>query len=61
MNLQLASAMTFLTRAPRLWSTLITVMRNSSANAVVTTGLSGAISIPVIRISGHNVRAGIGA
>jgi hypothetical protein len=36
-------------------------MRTFSANAIVTTTLAGAISIPVIRISGHNVRAGIGA
>jgi hypothetical protein len=36
-------------------------MRNLSANAIVTTGLAGAVSIPVIRISGPNVRAGIGA
>jgi hypothetical protein len=36
-------------------------MRILSANAIIRTGLSGAVSIPVIRISGHNVRAGIGA
>jgi hypothetical protein len=42
-------------------------MRSYSANAIVTTGLAGAtgvagaVSIPVIRISGDNVRAGIGA
>lgn len=50
-----------LTAAPRVWSTLFIVMRNFSANAIVTTSIFGAISIPVIRISGHNVRAGIGA
>jgi len=56
-----------------LWFTLITVMRSFSDNAIVTTGFvradgvvgaagfPRAISIPVIRISGHNVRAGIGA
>jgi hypothetical protein len=32
-----------------------------SANAKVNTVIAGAISIPVIRISGHNVRAGNGA
>jgi hypothetical protein len=36
-------------------------MRSFSANAIVISGFPGAISIPVIRISGHNVRAGIGA
>jgi hypothetical protein len=36
-------------------------MRSFSANAIVTTSIAGAISISVIRISGHNVRAGIGA
>ena len=36
-------------------------MRIFSANAIVTAEVVGVISIPVIRISGHNVRAGIGA
>ena len=36
-------------------------MHSLSANAIVTTGIAGAISIPAIRISGHNMRAGIGA
>jgi hypothetical protein len=52
---------TILTLAARLWSTLINVMRNFCANAMIATGIAGAISIPAIRISGHNVRAGIGA
>jgi len=39
-------------------------MRNFRANAIVITGIAGVtgvISVPVIRISGHNERAGIGA
>jgi len=36
-------------------------MRTFSANAIVATTIAGARSIPVIRISGQNVRAGIGA
>jgi hypothetical protein len=36
-------------------------MRTFSANAIVTTGIAGAISIPAIRISRYNQRAGIGA
>jgi hypothetical protein len=36
-------------------------MRSFSAIAIVSTGIAGAISVPVVRISGHNVRAGIGA
>jgi len=52
---------TSLTRAPRLWSTLINVMRTFSANTILSATTVGAISISVIRISGHNVRAGIGA
>jgi hypothetical protein len=36
-------------------------MRMFSAITILSTGIAGAISIPVIRISGHNVRAGIGA
>jgi len=36
-------------------------MRSFNAIAIVTTGFSGAISIPAIRISGHNMRAEIGA
>jgi hypothetical protein len=36
-------------------------MDHVNANAKVTTVMAGAISIPVIRISGHNVRAGNGA
>jgi hypothetical protein len=36
-------------------------MRSLSAIATIKTGIAGAISIPAIRISGHNVRAGIGA
>jgi len=43
-----------LTLAVGLWSTLINVMRIFHATET-------AISIPAIRISGHNVRAGIGA
>ncbi len=33
-------------------------MQLASANAKLHTGISGAIAIPAIRISGHNVRAG---
>ena len=36
-------------------------MDHLSANAKLNSGIGGAISIPVIRISGHNVRAGNGA
>jgi hypothetical protein len=37
-------------------------MRKFSANAiVVSTPVAGVISLPVIRISGHNADAGIGA
>ena len=36
-------------------------MRIFSANPIAVTSFAGAISIPVIRISDHNVRAGIGA
>jgi hypothetical protein len=43
------------------WSTLSIVMHRFSANTKAHTGIRGAISISAIRISGHNVRAGIGA
>jgi hypothetical protein len=36
-------------------------MRIFSANTIVKSDFAGVISIPVIRISGYNVRAGIGA
>jgi hypothetical protein len=36
-------------------------MHRLCANANVNTVIGGAISIPVIRISGYNVRAGNGA
>jgi hypothetical protein len=57
----------FLTPQVGFWSTLINVMRTFSTSVIVITGIAGAariaeaISIPVIRISCHNVRAGIGA
>jgi hypothetical protein len=50
-----------LTQAPWLWSTLINVMDEFSANPKLHTGMRGAVAIPAIRISGHNVRAGNGA
>jgi hypothetical protein len=50
-----------LTAAGWLWSTLNNVMGYCSAIAMMWTGFAGAVSIPAIRISGHNVRAGIGA
>jgi hypothetical protein len=53
--------MEFLTPPHRLWSTLINVMREFSANPKIRTGMHGAIAIPAIRISSHNVRAGKGA
>ena len=68
-----AQSEALLDSAACLWSTLINVMRTFSANAVATTGIAfatgiarparnaGAISIPAIRISRHNQRAGIGA
>jgi hypothetical protein len=36
-------------------------MRTFSAITIIPTSIAGAVSIPAIRISGHNVRAGIGA
>jgi hypothetical protein len=36
-------------------------MREFSANTEFRTSMSGAVAIPAIRISGHNVRAGNGA
>jgi hypothetical protein len=33
-------------------------MREISANPKLRTGMRGAVAIPEIRISGHNVRAG---
>jgi hypothetical protein len=50
-----------LTQPHCLWSTLINVMREFSANTKLRTGMRGAVAIPAIRISGHNVRAGNGA
>jgi hypothetical protein len=50
-----------LTPAACLWSTLINVMRTFSAITIIPTSIAGAVSIPAIRITGHNVRAGIGA
>jgi hypothetical protein len=40
---------------------LINVMDEFSANPKLHTGMRGAVAIPAIRISGHNVRAGNGA
>jgi hypothetical protein len=57
----LATPIVFLTRSATFWSTLSIVMHRFSANAKTYTGVRGAISTSVIRISGHNVRAGIGA
>jgi hypothetical protein len=40
---------------------LINVMRKHCTNPKLRTGMRGAVAIPAIRISGHNVRAGNGA
>jgi hypothetical protein len=36
-------------------------MREFSANPKIRTGMRGAVAIPAIRISGHNMCAGNGA
>jgi hypothetical protein len=51
----------FLTLCVKFWSTLSIVMHRFSANTKTHTGIRGAVSISIIRISGHNVRAGNGA
>jgi hypothetical protein len=51
----------FLTLRANFWSTLSIVMHRFSANTKTHTGIRGAISISIIRISGHNARAGNGA
>ncbi len=56
-----AVSTSFLTLRANFWSTLSIVMHRFSANTKTHTGIRGAISISVIRISGHNVRAGNGA
>jgi hypothetical protein len=51
---------TFLTCHPNLCSTSINVMQICHTNAIVINTVAP-VRIPTIRITGHNVRAGIGA
>lgn len=50
-----------LTRASLLCSTFINVMHTACANTAPFAILSGALSLPAMRISGPNLRTGNGA